>query len=100
VKTYFLKLLPPRPTFAQDMTPAEAKLLQEHGEYWGALMKQGIAVVFGVVGDPVVPYGMGIVELPESADPHAIVADDPAIKADAGLRYEVYPMPRVVARRG
>jgi hypothetical protein len=100
VKTYFLKLLPPRPTFAQDMTPAEAKLLQDHGAYWADLMKKGIAVVFGVVGDPIVPYGVGIVELPESADPHSITADDPVIKAAAGLRYEIYPMPRAVARRG
>ena len=69
MKTYFLKLLPPRPTFAQDMTPAEAKLMQAHGAYWSGLMAQGIAVVFGVVGDPQVPYGVGIIELADEADP-------------------------------
>ena len=99
MKTYFLKLLPPRPTFAQDMTPAEARLMHEHGIYWAGLMKQRIAVVFGVVGDPQVPYGVGIVELPDDADPRALTVDDPVIKASAGLAYEVYPMPRAVARR-
>jgi hypothetical protein len=99
MKTYFLKLLPPRPTFAQDMTAAEAKLMQAHGAYWSGLMAQGIAVVFGVVGDPQVPYGVGIVELPDDADPGALTRDDPVIKADAGLSYEILPMPRAVARR-
>jgi hypothetical protein len=99
MKTYFLKLLPPRPTFAQDMTAAEAKLMQAHGAYWSGLMAQGIAVVFGVVGDPQVPYGIGIIELPDDADPGALTRDDPVIKADAGLYYEILPMPRAVARR-
>ena len=99
MKTYFLKLRPPRPTFAEDMTAAEAKLMQAHGVYWSGLMAQGIAVVFGVVGDPQVPYGVGIIELPDEADPGAVTREDPVIKADAGLSYEILPMPRVVARR-
>src|SRR5581483_8090481 len=46
---YLLKLLPPRPTFVQDMTPAEAKLMQEHGVYWRGLMARGYATAFGLV---------------------------------------------------
>jgi hypothetical protein len=45
-KKYFvLKLIPPRPTFAQDMTEEEKKIMKEHGAYWIGLMNQGIAIV-------------------------------------------------------
>ncbi len=29
-KYYALKLIPPRPTFAQDMTPEERNIMQQH----------------------------------------------------------------------
>jgi hypothetical protein len=52
VKFFLCKLVPPRPTFAQDMTEAETKLMQEHVMYWKELAGRGIAVVFGPVADP------------------------------------------------
>ena len=95
---FFLKLVPPRPTFALDLTEAEAKLMQQHAVYWRGLLEQRVAIVYGLVGDPKGAFGMGVVELDEQADPHAIAAGDPTIKARAGFRYEIFPMPRAVAR--
>ena len=31
---YFFKLIPPRPTFMQDMTGEERRLMDEHGCYF------------------------------------------------------------------
>ena len=47
MKTFFCKLVPPRPTFAQDMSDAEASLMQAHATYWRGLMDEGLAVGFG-----------------------------------------------------
>jgi hypothetical protein len=34
--------------------------------------------------------------LPDGEDPAALAAGDPAIKAEAGFRYEILPMPALV----
>jgi len=47
-----IRLLPPRPTFALDMTAEEAAMMAEHVAYWGGLLERGVAIVFGPVGDP------------------------------------------------
>ncbi len=52
VRAFFCKLIPPRPTFAQDMSEAEVKLMHEHAEYWRGLMEKGQVVTFGLVADP------------------------------------------------
>jgi len=31
---YFFQLIPPRPTFPQDMTDEERRLMDEHGRYF------------------------------------------------------------------
>jgi uncharacterized protein len=99
MKHFFYKLIPPRPSFAQDMTEQEAQLMQEHAVYWRGLMDQGLVVVVGVVADPTGAYGIGVVELEDDADPHVLGANDPAVKANAGFRFEMHPMPRPMVRR-
>ena len=47
MKYYLCKLLPPRPTFPQDMTPREAEIMQAHVAYCGKLLQAGKAIVFG-----------------------------------------------------
>jgi len=94
---YFLyKLMPPRPTFPADMTPAEGILMREHVAYWAALMKQGRVLAFGPVADPKGSYGIGIIQLEDAEDAQALGARDPVIVANAGFGYEVHPMPRLV----
>lgn len=98
MKYYFLKLLPPRPTFMQDMTAAEIQLMQQHGAYWAGLLARGYAVGFGPVADPAGSFGMGLLELPEDVDPASLAEGDPVIQAKAGFRTEIFPMPRAVVR--
>ena len=89
-KKYFaLKLIPPRPTFAQDMTDKERSIMQEHVGYWMELMKQGKVVVFGPVLDPQSVYGLGVVGVDSEEEVKQMTANDPAININ---RYEYYPM--------
>ncbi len=96
MKYYLFKLIPPRPTFPADMTPAEAKLMQEHSEYWRDLMRKGLVVVYGPVSDPKGSYGIAVLQLDDDTDANALGAGDPTIKANAGYKFEVHSMPQVV----
>jgi uncharacterized protein YciI len=90
---FFLKLVPCRPTFAQDMSPEERAIMQQHIAYWTELMKQGKVHVFGPVFDPNGAYGMGVIEMENDAEVSKFVAGDPASKIN---HYEVYPMRAVL----
>jgi len=96
MKTYFLKLRTPRPDFIQTITPAEAAMMQAHFVYWKGLMDKGLVVAFGPVMGATETFGMGIMQLEDSADPAALAAQDPAITANAGLSYDIALMPRGV----
>lgn len=95
-QTFFLKLNPPRPTFAMDMTPDERAIMQKHVGYWTSLLDQGVAIVFGPVLDPKGGYGAGVVSVDNEEHLKKIIDNDPA----NGLnKYEFYPM-RAVFKQG
>ena len=88
---FFLKLIPPRPSFATDMSEAEQAAMSKHADYLLGLVEQGIGVVFGPVFDPNGVYGMGIVEAADEAAARRFTDNDPVVKAGIG-RYEISPM--------
>jgi uncharacterized protein YciI len=97
---YFLcRLIPPRPTFAVDMTAVEAQAMQAHVAYWTGLAERGIAIAFGPVADPAGGWGVGIVAAPSDEAIRQLQHDDPAIRAGIGMRYETLPMPQIVVGR-
>ena len=86
---FFLKLNPPRATFISVMTEEERNIMLQHVEYWGKLLKQGIAIAYGPVFDPVGGYGIGIICVEDENQLKDLISKDPA----NGLhRYEYYPM--------
>jgi len=96
MKYFLFKLIPPRPTFPADMTPAEPQLMQEHSRYWRDLMSKGLVVVFGPVADPKGTYGIAVIQIEDDTDVNLLGTNDPTIEADVGFRFEVYSMPQVV----
>jgi uncharacterized protein YndB with AHSA1/START domain len=96
---FFLRLLPPRPTFAMDMTAEEKAVMQEHAAYWTRHLQEGNVVVFGPVGDPKGPWGMGVIRAADEAAVRAFEAGDPAIRAERGFKYEEMPMLSAVFRQ-
>lgn len=89
---FFYKLIPPRPTFVQDMTEAERKAMGEHAIYWKDLIDKGVAIVFGLVLDPNGAWGVAIIEVRDELEAHGLGTNDPAIKD--GLTFDIYPMPK------
>jgi len=95
---FFCRLLPPRPSFAFDMSPEEGAVMHEHANYWRAQMEADKVVVFGPVGDPEGSWSLGVVCAPDEAAVHAFQAQDPALQSGLGFRYEVLPFMQAVVR--
>jgi uncharacterized protein YciI len=95
---YLLRLIPPRPTFPQDMTEAERKVMQAHVAYWTERVKEGRMIVFGPVADPAGPWGVGVLCVKDDAEAHELKDQDPVVVSTLGFRYEVLPMPRAITR--
>ena len=91
---YFYRLFPPRPrTFASDMTPDEAKVMREHGEYWQQQVATGKVLVVGPVADPEGAFGVAVIMAEEEEDVDPLCKDDPAIKSGLGFCYKLHVMP-------
>lgn len=90
-KHFFLKLIPPRPTFAQDMSDNERKIMQEHIAYWNEWMKKGVVLVYGPVFDPNGAYGMGVLQVEDESIIEEIKKNDPSVIAGLNT-VEVFSM--------
>jgi uncharacterized protein YciI len=98
MKYYVCKLTGPRPTFPQDMSVQEREIMMAHAAYCRELLDSGKALIFGPVADPAGIWGLGVLQLPDDADPQAIIANDPVTKANAGFTYQIMPMLQAAAR--
>jgi len=97
MQAFFCKLVPPRTTFVQDLTPAEREVMGRHAAYWKRLIERGTQVfALGLVLDPAGAFGVGIVEVEDMAAMRALTEHDPAITSAMGLHYEIHPIPRGV----
>jgi len=94
MKYFLYRLNPPRPTVTTD----QLKLVEEHVLYLDNLMNLGLVIAFGPVDDPKGSYGVGIIQLQDDVDPNSIGVNDPAIKANLGFDFEIYPMPTIMLR--
>ena len=88
--TFVFRLIPPRPSFALDLTDAERALMGRHADHWQPLVDAGHMVAFGPVMDGSGSWGLGVVE-GEETEIRAIAAGDPAV-AEGLLRLEIGPM--------
>jgi uncharacterized protein YciI len=88
---FFARLLPPRPTFMQDITPAETPLMQQHFAYWTEQFKTGKVLLLGPVMDPKGAFGVFVLEMSSEAEARAMVEGDPTIKAGMN-HYDIAPM--------
>jgi uncharacterized protein len=79
-KTWFIRLIPPRPTFDKDMTEEEGKLMAQHFAYWKDLFDKGVCVFGGPVLDPKGVYGVLAIVAPSEDEARAIAAADPSVK--------------------
>ena len=88
---FYVRLIPPRPTFASDMSGEERALMQQHVVYFRGLFDQGKVLIFGPVLDPADTFGMAVLEVADLAEGESLLAQDPT--ALAGLnRFRISPM--------
>ncbi len=77
---FVYKLIPPRPTFAADMSDGEKAVMGGHFLYWTTLFEGGRVVVFGAVLEPAGVWGLAVVEAESVDEVRAIAEEDPAVK--------------------
>ena len=93
---YFLcKLLPPRKTFAVDMTAEERDVMLAHQDYWLPRLNEGSVIAMGEVADPEGLWGVAIVNVTSLALLQAWQSQDPAVLAGRGFAYENFSMPAI-----
>ena len=88
---FLYRLHPPRPTFADDMSPAEAEVMERHIAYWQDLLTSGVALAFGPVLHPTDPWGLGLLDLDDQQAARAIGESDPAVESGT-CSYEIVPI--------
>jgi uncharacterized protein len=75
---YFVyKLIPPRPTFDEDMSEA-AETMGQHFGYWQGVIDRGQVVVYGPVSDPSGVWGLAVLEVESEDEARALATADPA----------------------
>ncbi|HUA31053.1 MAG TPA: YciI family protein [Streptosporangiaceae bacterium] len=97
MRYYLYKLIPPRPSFAADMTDTEGAIMTDHIAYWTRQRDLGSAVGFGPVADPAGSWGVAIVEAETDDAAQRLRANDPAVSSGLATA-EIYPMPAAVVR--
>ena len=96
---YLFKLTPPRPTFPQDMTPAEREVMQAHSAYWSALAEKRVAIVVGPVVDPAGVWGVAVIEVVDEAAARALADSDPVARSGLAFHYDIFPMLQALLRK-
>jgi uncharacterized protein YciI len=88
---FFLKLIPPRATFAMDMNADERALMQQHVEYTRVHFEAGKVLVYGPVLAAEGSFGMAVLDVADEAEARSLIENDPTVKGKLNT-YEISPM--------
>ncbi len=77
--TLVLRLIAPRPNFAQTITDAEREIMSRHAAHWGPYLERGEMVVFGPVLTDDDSYGLAVVETDDEQAVQEFAAQDPVV---------------------
>jgi uncharacterized protein YciI len=88
---YFVKLIPPRPTFPFDMSSEERALMMEHVKYTQEKFAAGKVLIFGPVMAPEGAFGVAVFEVADEAELRGIMENDPTVRAGLN-KFELHPM--------
>ncbi len=96
---FFMRLVPPRPTFPHDGTGEEMAAMKRHAEYWHQNALVGSAIAVGPVFEGKGAFGIAVVEVADQAAAQALADADPIVTSGFGFRFDVLPMPSVILRQ-
>jgi len=94
---WVFRLIPPRPTFDQDMTETEREVMIRHADYWREIAETGRMVVYGPVRDDTGAWGLGVFEASDDDEARSLVHGDPAVTSGMST-VEVGPMLAAIVR--
>ncbi len=77
--TFVLRLIAPRPNFAQTITDQEREIMASHAAHWQPYLERDEMVVFGPVLTDEDSYGLAIVETDDEQALRAFAAQDPVV---------------------
>jgi uncharacterized protein len=77
--TFVLRLIAPRPNFAQTLTDSEREIMNSHAAHWGPYLERGDMVVFGPVLTDEDSYGLAVVETDDERALREFVSQDPVV---------------------
>ena len=95
---FYVKLIPPRATFAVDMTSDERAIMQQHIAYTSGLFAEGKVLIFGPVLDATCPFGMAVFEAENESQVRSLMEKDPSVTNKLN-QFTVTPM-KVGAAQG
>ena len=81
---FVFRLIPPRRTFAFDMSDDEREIMAQHAAHWQPLVDAGRMVFFGPVLDDTGSWGLGVVEAEDEHEIRAFAARDPVVTTGIG----------------
>ncbi|MEK1890188.1 MAG: YciI family protein [Phyllobacterium sp.] len=95
---FFFRLIPPRPTFADDMDDDEQDLMRQHASYVQEYFNDGLVLAYGPVHAPEGTFGLALLEVNDHAEAVRFGDNDPTVLA--GLNsYMIAPM-HIAAAQG
>jgi len=77
--TFVLRLIAPRPNFAQTITDAEREIMNRHAGHWRPYLERGDMVVFGPVLTEDDSYGLAVVDTDDEQALREFAAQDPVV---------------------
>jgi uncharacterized protein len=79
VPAFVLRLIAPRPDFAQTLTDSEREVMNRHAAHWQPYLERGEMVVFGPVLTDHSSYGLAVVETDDEQALLEFAAQDPVV---------------------
>jgi uncharacterized protein YciI len=77
--TFVLRLIAPRPNFAETITDSEREIMNRHAAHWSPYLGRGEMVVFGPVLTEGDSYGLAVVETDDEHALREFAAQDPVV---------------------
>ncbi|MGD0730501.1 MAG: YciI family protein [Terracidiphilus sp.] len=87
-KTWFIRLIPPRPDFDKTLSDAERQVMGQHFLYLKGLNEKGICLFAGPVLDPRGVYGVAVIVAATEDEAGNYMKNDPSVK-DGVNRFEI-----------
>ena len=77
--TFVLRLIAPRPRFAETLTDSERAMMDRHAAHWRPYLDRGDMVVFGPILTDEDSYGLAVVETDDEQALGEFAAQDPVV---------------------